>query len=108
MCELDIIRDLAKQALTITTPTGDIDSFLWDRGQRLVCNVEHICRLIEAAKTNFQIDHFCLKVATYFSDAGLARSLQSPKNKSSTIESDIDFRGIYGYSAEFHFFRLGI
>ena len=77
MSELDIIRDLAKQALTITTPNCKVDGFLWDRAQRLVRNVEHICRLPEVAKDELQIDHFALITATYFSEAGLARHLES-------------------------------
>ena len=77
MSEFDIITDLAKQALTISTPTGNSDNSLWDRARRLVCNVEHICQLPELAKTGLQIDHFCLITATYFSDAGLAHCLKA-------------------------------
>jgi HD superfamily phosphodiesterase len=77
MSELDIVKDLAKQALTISTPTGSSDNSLWDRAQRLVRNAEYICRLPELAKTSLQIDHFCLIAAAYFSDSGLARHLEA-------------------------------
>ncbi|MHC4394587.1 MAG: HD domain-containing protein [Planctomycetota bacterium] len=79
MSELDIVRDLAKQALTISTPTSEVDCFLWDRARRLVRNSEHICRLPEVAKAEAQIDHFALITATYFSDVGLASHLNSEK-----------------------------
>lgn len=75
MSELDIVRDLAKQVLTIPTPISSLDNSLWDRAQRLVRNVEHICQLPELGKVSPQIDRFCLIAATYFSDAGLARHL---------------------------------
>ena len=77
MSELDIVRDLAKQALTISTPNCKVDGFLWDRAQRLVRNVEHICRLPEVAKDKVQIDHYALITATYFSETGLAHHLES-------------------------------
>ncbi len=73
MSELDIVKDLAKEALVIPAPRGDADNSLWDRAQRLARNAEYICRLPELAKTGVQIDRFCLMAATYFSDAGLVR-----------------------------------
>lgn len=76
MIELDVVRQLAKQALTIATPRGTLDLSLWDRSKRLVCNVEHICKLPELSISRQQIDHLCLATATYFSDAGLARHLE--------------------------------
>ena len=77
MLELDIVRDLAKQALTIRTLTEGLDNSLWDRAQRLVRNVEYIWRLPELTKAGLSIDRFCLITATYFNDAGLARYLQT-------------------------------
>jgi len=73
MSELDIVKDLAREALVIPAPRGDADNSLWDRAQRLARNAEYICRLPELAKTGVQIDRFCLIAATYFSDAGLVR-----------------------------------
>jgi len=71
MSEIDIVKDLAQQTLTIPTLTGELDNSIWDRAQRLVRNAEYICRLPELA--NLQIDRFCLYAAAYFSDAGLVR-----------------------------------
>jgi hypothetical protein len=79
MSELDIVKGLAKQALIIRTRGGGGDKSLWDRAQRLVRYVEYICRLPDLAGVSVQIDRFCLTAATYFSDAGLARYLESEK-----------------------------
>jgi len=90
MSELDIVRDVAKQSLTIGTVTGASNNSFWDRSQRLVRNVELICQLPELNEIGFQIDRFCLFTAAYFSDAGLVRDLEtkreavgclSPRNK---------------------------
>jgi hypothetical protein len=77
---LETIKKLAKETLTISIGVNNSDSTLWDRAQRLVCNVEYIVRLPEVAKSGMQIDRFCLTSATYFSDAGLARNLESKKH----------------------------
>jgi len=71
MYELDIVKDLAREALVIPALRGDADNSLWDRAQRLARNAEYICRLPELAKMGVQIDRFCLMAATYFSNAGL-------------------------------------
>ena len=63
MSELDIIREIAQQVLVVPTLKGTKDNSLWDRTQRLVRNVEHICRLPEVAKLEAQIDRFCLIAA---------------------------------------------
>ena len=77
MSELYIVRQLAREGLTIATLTGEYDSCLWQRSERLVRNVEQICSLPEIKNSEFQIDRFCLDVAAYFSDTGLARYLES-------------------------------
>ncbi|MHC4124108.1 MAG: HD domain-containing protein [Planctomycetota bacterium] len=70
MTELNKIEQLAKRLLTISIPSIT-SSFLWDRAQRLLRNVELICRLPELGDKKTQIDRFCLAVAAYFSDAGI-------------------------------------
>jgi len=77
MSDLDIVRDLAREVLTISKPNCKGDSFLWDRTERLVRNVEYICGLPEVAKDRLQIDHFALIAATYFSESGVARHFGS-------------------------------
>jgi hypothetical protein len=85
MSELDIVRELAKEALRIRASRTDIDNSLWDRGQRLVRNVEHICQLPELGTSGVQIDRFCLVAATYFSDAGLARYLEVERRGAKSV-----------------------
>ncbi|MHC4636732.1 MAG: HD domain-containing protein [Planctomycetota bacterium] len=75
MSELNVVRNLAKRALMVNTLTGSEDAFLWDRSQRLVRTVEHICQLPEIADAGIVVDDFCLKAAAYFCDAGLATHL---------------------------------
>lgn len=75
MSDFDTVSDLAKEALTVHMPTGELDHFIWDRSQRLVHTVEAICEIPELASRNIPIDHAALVSATYFSDAGLARYL---------------------------------
>lgn len=71
MSGLEEVRKNAEQALTIDMRSGVTDSFFWDRSQRLVRNVEFICRLPELEAANLQIDSFCLAVAAYFCDSGV-------------------------------------
>lgn len=77
MSELGIIRELGKEVLKIPTADGCLDTFLWDRAERLLRNVELICELPELGKRGLQIDRFCLEAATHFSDAGLAEYIRS-------------------------------
>ena len=87
MSGLDIIKDVAKQTLSIRTIAGNLDDSLWDRSQRLVRNVEYICKLPEVESIGSQIDRLCLHTATYFSDTGLAQFLQSGKSVDSLAAS---------------------
>ena len=100
MSELDVIKSIAKQALTIHTASGELDNFLWDRVQRLLCNAEHIRRLPEVARTASEIDQFCLTTATYFSDTGLACHLQARKTAAVLVKSDIEDRELLDFSTQ--------
>lgn len=93
MSELHRIRELAKQALVIPTPTNESDYRLWGRAQRLVRNVEHICELPDLAQANLQIDRFCLVTATYFSDAGLGAHLKTGNSTAVTEISNSNSNG---------------
>ena len=70
MSELDTIRKVAQQALCVFGRGGSADNYLWDRAQRIVRNVEYICRLPELSSAGLQIDRFCLISAAYFADGG--------------------------------------
>jgi hypothetical protein len=89
MSELDNVRSIAKQVLTLSTAWGGKDESLWDRAQRLVRNARHISSLPELAKSGRKIDSFCLTVATYFLDSGLAmRSREAKDGDFNPLEVD--------------------
>lgn len=100
MSELDLVRNIAEQALTICMPAGMADTFLWDRSQRLVRNVELICQLSELEAANLQIDSFCLKAATYFSDSGIVLWFNSQNGSFKGQGADEDSDYFLGHSAE--------
>jgi len=100
MSEIDVIREIAQQALTVNTLAGTRDSYLWDRTQRLVRNVEHICRLPEIVDANLAIDRFCLIGATYFSDAGFARYVDSGDNSARVVLADLSVTDLRDFSIQ--------
>jgi hypothetical protein len=100
MSELDIIREIAQQILVTPTLKGTKDNSLWDRTQRLVRNVEHICRLPEIAKANFQIDRSCLIAATYFSDAGFARYADAEDTSARLVLADVSNEDLADFSTQ--------
>ncbi len=100
MSTLDTIRDLAKQALTVATLPNGLDNYLWDRAQRLLRNVEHICRLPELTKGGSQIDHLCLVAATYFSDAGLVGYLEKADGPGRLPAANENGNGLLEFSAD--------
>ena len=85
MSEIDVIREIAKEVLTVPTPAGASDNWLWDKAQRIQRNVEYICRLPELVEANLAIDRFCLIGATYFFDFGFAHYADVQDNSSRTV-----------------------
>ena len=100
MSELDIVADLAKGILTTIAPGGGGDEFLWDRAQRLVRNVEHICRLPELAEVSLQIDRFCLIAATYFSEVGLTLLLEQQGTVATPATANGNGNGLLDFSID--------
>lgn len=100
MSEIDVIREIAQQVLTVPTLAGTKDNWLWDRAQRLVRNVEHICRLPELSEADLPIDRFCLTAAAYFSDAGFA-SYADPEDKAARmVLADVTLGDLLDFSAQ--------
>lgn len=77
MSELDVVRQLARRALLVSSAGGSCDNCLWDRSGRLVDNVERIRGFPEVVKSGVGVDRFCLIAAAHFSDAGTAHGLKS-------------------------------
>lgn len=91
MIDIEAVRNLAKQALSVSMPLNDNDMRLWYRAERINRCVQFICRMPELSARNFTIDHFCLEAAAYFNESSLL------------IESDNknDLERIAALSAEF-------
>lgn len=100
MSEIDIIRQIAQQVLTVTTLAGTADNWLWDRAQRLVRNAEHICRLPELTDANLAVDRFCLIAAAYFADAGFAHYADAEDTGARLVLADITPTDLWDFSAQ--------
>jgi len=98
--EIDVIRDIARQVLTVQTLTGDKDSWLWDRSQRLVRNIEHICRLPELTEQDLSVDRFCLIVAGYFCDSGFARYADAEDTSARLVLADLSPADLRDFSTQ--------
>jgi hypothetical protein len=107
MSELDIIREIAQQVLIVPTLKGTKDNSLWDRTQRLVRNVEHICRLPEVVKLESQIDRFCLIAAAYFSDAGFAHYADAEDTGQRFVLADVSTDDLSDFSTQVVTDKLG-
>ena len=100
MSEIEVIRGIARQVLTVTNHAGITDNWLWDRTQRLLLNVEQICRLDELTEADIPVDRYCLTVATYFADAGFAHFADSLDTSSGLVLSDINPSDLREFSAK--------
>jgi hypothetical protein len=100
MSELDVIRQLAQQALTIPTLTGNNDNWLWDRTLRVLRTVEHICRLPELANQALTIDRFCLISAAYFADSGFAHYTDVENVSARLVLADISLADLCDFSTQ--------
>jgi len=90
MLEIDDIRRIACDLLTGGASGGSVDNWLWDRTQRILRNVEHICRLPELVEGGAAIDRFCLTVATLFADSGFIRYADSEGILTPPVLADIN------------------
>ncbi|MCI0498556.1 MAG: hypothetical protein L0Y36_02595 [Planctomycetales bacterium] len=100
MSELDVIRQIARQALTIPTLTGTSDNWLWDRTLRILRTVEHICRLPELANRSLSIDRFCLIAAAYFADSGFAHYTDVENVSARLVLADISLADLCDFSTQ--------
>lgn len=100
MAEIDVIRDIAKQVLSVPTLIGTTDNWLWDRAQRLVRNAEHICRLPELTQASLPVDRFCLTAAAYFSDSGFARYADAQDTSARIVLADVSPSDLQDFSTQ--------
>lgn len=95
---MDVVKEIAQQALSVTTMTGTKDNWLWDRAQRVLRNVEHICSLPELTEKNLPIDRFCLTAAACFSEAGFTRSAEAEDAGSKPVLTDVSSDDLWDFS----------
>jgi hypothetical protein len=100
MSELDVIRQMAQQALNVPTLAGIKDNWLWDRTLRILRNVEHICRMPELVSQTLSIDRFCLIAATYFSDSGFAHYSDAQDVSARMVLADISLSDLCDFSTQ--------
>jgi hypothetical protein len=97
---IDVVRKTAQQVLAVPTITGMRDNWLWDRTQRVVRNVDYICRMREISKANLAIDRFCLIGAAYFSDSGFLHYADSEEITSRVVLADLNVMDLRDFSAQ--------
>lgn len=100
MTEIEEIRKIAQEVLAVQSVTGMRDNWLWDRTQRVVRNVEYICRMSEISESNLAIDRFCLICAAYFSDAGFLHYANSEDITSRVVLADLNVIDLRDFSAQ--------
>lgn len=100
MSEIDVIKNIAEQSLTVPSLSGQADCSLWDRAQRIARNVEHVCRFPELVEGNLPVDRFCLKAAAYFSDAGFARYANTKDTNASVVLADLSVADLCQFSTQ--------
>lgn len=100
MPEIDAVRKTAQQVLAIPTVTGMCDNWLWDRTQRVVRNVDYICRMSEISEANLAINRFCLICAAYFSDSGFLHYSDSEEITSRVVLADLNVIDLRDFSVQ--------
>ena len=100
MPEIELVREIAQQTLKVSTLTGASDNWLWDRSQRVVRNVEHICKLPDIAEANLAIDRFCLACAAYFSDSGFIHYADSEDVTARVALADLNVTDLRDFSTQ--------
>jgi len=100
MSEIDVIRQIAQQSLSVPTLTATQDNWLWDRTLRILRNVEHLCRTPELTDGNVPIDRFCLIAATYFADAGFAHYADAGDMSARLVLADISQTDLRDFSTQ--------
>ena len=83
MAEIDTIRKAARGIFEAQGPgkTG----WLWGRAERIVRNIEGICRLSEIVGANLAIDMVCLTAAGYLAEVSMAGGGEESGSESARI-----------------------
>ena len=100
MTHLETVKQLAQQLLMAPSTMGLANTWLWDRTQRIVRNVDTICNLPEIAEANIAINRFCLTSAAYFADSGFTNYSGTDTPDSGLVLSDINVADLREFSAQ--------
>lgn len=100
MSGIDEVREIAKQVLAISTVAGGSDNWLWDRTERILRNVEQICKLPELEIGDIAVDRFCLTAATYFVDTGFTHYADAKDTSANLVLSDVNSSDLRQFSVQ--------
>ena len=100
MAEIETIKKAAEQIMLVPSKMGLVNTWLWDRTQRIVRNVETIYQLPEIAGANIAIDKFCLAAAAYFADAGFTNYIGIETVEAGVVLADVNTRDLREFSTQ--------
>lgn len=100
MSKIEDIRQIAREVLTNRAPGDETDNWLWDRTQRILRNVEHICRLPELVEADVPVDRFCLSAATCFADSGFTQYADSEDTSSRLLLANVNPTDMRDFSTQ--------
>ena len=83
MAEIDTIRKAAREIFEAQGPGKA--GWLWGRAERIVRNIEGICRLSEIAGANLAIDMVCLRAAGFLAEVSMAGGDEENGSESARI-----------------------
>ena len=98
MADLNVIKEIAEQALAVPTAKGVPDRFLIDRASRIMRHCGGIAQLNEVRR--FQIDHFCLNTAVLFRDAGFACYANQEDRTARMVLADLNDADMRDFSTQ--------
>jgi hypothetical protein len=100
MAKIEDVKQLAGQILMRPGTMGQMNTWLWDRTQRIVRNVDTICLLPEIVESDIAVDRFCLSCAAYFADAGFMNYADNDNIESDLVLADINVIDLRDFSVQ--------
>lgn len=98
MADLNVIKEIAEQVLSIPTLKGTPDRYLIDRAWRVLRHCGSIAQLNEVRC--FQVDNECLTVAALFRDAGFARYANQEDRAQRMVLADLTDEDMRDFSTQ--------
>ncbi|MBN1764421.1 MAG: hypothetical protein JW860_04120 [Sedimentisphaerales bacterium] len=98
MADLQVIKEIAEQVLTIPTIKGTPDRYLIDRAYRVLRHCGSIAQLSDVQC--FQIDQECLNIAAMFRDSGFARYANQEDKVARMVLADLTDEDMRDFAAQ--------